>query len=159
MNGVYLITGSNVGNAVDHLKKAEEFIRTEIGEVVAASSLYSTEPWGNKNQPAFVNQVLKVNTQLEAYALLHHLLDIEQRMGRVRKEKWEPRIIDIDILFFNNAIIQESDLTIPHPHLHERRFVLEPLVELCPEYRHPVLHKTVSLLLQECKDTGLVDKM
>jgi 2-amino-4-hydroxy-6-hydroxymethyldihydropteridine diphosphokinase len=138
-----------MGNREEYLARAEEEITHFIGHIEAASSIIETAPWGKTDQPAFLNQVLKIKTRFPPLFLMESLLDVEKAMGRNRTEKWGPRIIDIDILFFNNRIINEEGLCIPHPHLHEREFVLKPMVEIAPDFVHPVLQKTMSALLQE----------
>ncbi|MBM3921408.1 MAG: 2-amino-4-hydroxy-6-hydroxymethyldihydropteridine diphosphokinase [Sphingomonadales bacterium] len=149
MHTVFISTGSNLGNRGNFLSKAEEEITVHAGSILAASHIIETPPWGNTEQPAFLNQVLKIKTRFPPLFLMESLLDIEKAMGRNRTEKWGPRIIDIDILFFNNRIINQEDLCIPHPHLHEREFVLKPMVEIAPDFVHPVFQKTMSELLQE----------
>jgi 2-amino-4-hydroxy-6-hydroxymethyldihydropteridine diphosphokinase len=138
-----------MGNRAEFLARAVEEITQFIGQIEAFSSIIETAPWGKTDQPAFLNQVLKIKTRFPPLFLMESLLDIEKAMGRNRTEKWGPRIIDIDILFFNNRIINEKGLCIPHPHLHEREFVLKPMVEIAPDFVHPVLQKTMSELLQE----------
>lgn len=159
MNSVVLSMGSNMGERLTNLSAA--IIRlTEIPcTVINASSVYQTAAWGNTNQAFFYNQVIEVLTRLDAFSLMAKLLSIEENMGRKRKVKWEPRVIDIDILFFNEECIRSEKLTIPHAHLHERRFVLEPLNEILPIKNHPVFHKNISLLLAELKDGGMTEKL
>ena len=159
MHIIYLLTGSNIGDSELNLLKASKFIHQQIGKVVAASHVYKTEPWGNKDQQVFLNQVLKIETQLEPKQLLKTILEIENQMGRDRKIKWEPRIIDIDILFYDDQIIDEENLQIPHPLLHERRFTLVPLNEIASSFIHPKLNKSISQLLKICADTGIVEKL
>jgi 2-amino-4-hydroxy-6-hydroxymethyldihydropteridine diphosphokinase len=159
MPAIYLLTGSNIGDSAANLHQAFLLIERQIGRVEAASSVYQTEPWGNKDQQVFLNQVLLVQTELSPDQVLKTLLDIEQGMGRNRIVKWEPRIIDIDILFYDQLILSETGLTIPHPLLHQRRFVLTPLNEIAPAYVHPVFHRTISELLAGCPDTGTVEKL
>jgi 2-amino-4-hydroxy-6-hydroxymethyldihydropteridine diphosphokinase len=156
MNTIYLLLGSNIGDSRHHLDTAISFIRSRVGTLVQQSSIYKTEPWGNKEQQDFLNQVLEVHTLLEPEEVLHQLLMIEQEMGRERMEKWGPRVIDIDILFYENRVIHSQRLTIPHPLLHERRFTLLPLAELAPNLIHPVILKSVKQLLDECLDSSLV---
>ncbi len=152
MNGIYLITGGNMGNRVDLLGECATQIEQQIGKVTRKSGLYETAAWGNTDQPAFLNQVLFLKTTLNPKQVLHQSLSIEQEMGRIRNQKWEARIIDIDILFFNQDIIQENHLTIPHPHIAHRRFVLVPLCEIAPKFVHPVSKHTVESLLEQCED-------
>lgn len=141
-----------MGNRAANLELVHSLISRKIGIVSKESSIYETEPWGVENQANFYNQVLCVKTSLEPTLLLHKCHVIEQKMGRVRELKWEPRVIDIDILFFNELVLQEEDLKIPHPLLQERNFVLRPLCEIAKEWRHPVLDKTVQELLEICTD-------
>ena len=152
MHTVYISTGSNLGNREGFLSKAEEEITAHAGSIEAASLILETPPWGNTDQPHFLNRVLQVKTPLPPLFLMECLLDIEKRMGRNREEKWGPRIIDLDILFIDSLIIHEPGLSVPHPYLHEREFVLKPMVELAPDFVHPVLNKTMSELLQELND-------
>ena len=138
---VYLSLGSNVGDRAAYLNAAIERLRT-LGEVAAVSSLYETEPVEFAAQPWFLNCAVKFNTEKMPKQLLNAVLDIEKEMGRKRLKKKGPRTIDIDILLFGNSIIETKGLTVPHPAMHERRFVLEPLAEIAPEARHPVLKRT-----------------
>ena len=158
-NKVYLLTGSNVGDSSALLKEAKLVIQKQVGEIEAASHLYKTAPWGNTNQQDFLNQVLAVNTILSATDVLKIILNIELQMGRTREKKWAPRTIDIDILFFNNEFIQEENLIVPHPLLHQRRFTLVPLAEIAPNYSHPLLHQSIFNLLQHCNDDSVVEKL
>ena len=152
MNKAYLLTGGNTGLRAENLAKAATAIEANTGRILAISSIYETAAWGNTQQPAFLNQVLLIETKFSAAELLAAVLDIESSMGRVRRLKYDPRVIDIDILFFNTDIIEQPGLEVPHPRLQDRRFVLEPLVEIAPHYIHPVLNKTVFELLISCPD-------
>jgi 2-amino-4-hydroxy-6-hydroxymethyldihydropteridine diphosphokinase len=158
MNTVYLLLGSNIGNSKASLAKAITHIEKQIGPVTRQSGLYCTAAWGNIRQPDFLNQVIIVQTELSALQTMHTILDIEKKMGRVRTIKNAPRIIDIDILFFNKEIIDMPDLTVPHPQIQNRRFVLVPLNQLSPNMKHPVLKKTVHQLLMHCPDKLNVKK-
>ena len=158
MNQTYLLIGGNLGNREENLRRAADSIATKVGAVVQASSIYETEAWGIQDQPAFLNQVLAVKTNLDPGQVLQAILAIEEEMGRKRKEKFGPRTIDIDILFFGNLVAKQTDLTIPHPQLHLRRFTLEPLNEIAPGLVHPVLQKTISQLLEESNDPLVVKK-
>ncbi len=155
----YLLLGSNIGNSHEQLLAAKKNIATFIGDITASSSMYSTAAWGNTDQADFLNQILLIETDLAASKLLRSILIIEKNMGRVRTMKNAPRIIDIDILFFNNDIIQAKKLTIPHPEIQNRKFVLTPLAELSPNFVHPSLKKTINQLLIECKDPLNVQKI
>ncbi len=148
-----------MGNSQEQLSFAKKNIEDSIGKISLSSSLYSTAAWGNTNQADFLNQVLIVETSLTATKLLKSVLTIEKKMGRVRTIKNAPRIIDIDILFFNNTIIESKNLTIPHPEIQNRRFVLTPLAELSANFMHPILKKTVHQLLIACKDSLNVQKI
>lgn len=152
MNTVYLSIGTNMGNRMANLELVHSLISRKIGIVSKESNIYETEPWGVEGQENYYNQVLCVKTALNPASLLHKCQVLEQKMGRVRALKWEPRIMDIDILFFDNLVIQEKDLKIPHPLLQERNFVLKPLCEIAREWMHPVLNKTAQELLEICGD-------
>lgn len=158
MNKVVLSLGSNVGDRQSNLSAAINRIFEIPAMLLKKSSIYQTAPWGNKDQPDFFNQVLEIETALDAHALMEKLLSIEESMGRKRKEKWEPRIIDIDILFFNEEILETEKLTIPHKLLHERKFILEPLHEILPSKNHPILKKNISTLLIELAKAGVTEK-
>ena len=153
--------GTNIGDKKLNIEKALELIRKEIGDISSISSIYESEPWGFKSEHWFYNTVCLVETTLLPQDIMTKLLYIEQSMGRVRKnaKEYENRIIDLDILFIDDEIINLYTLKIPHPHLHERLFVLMPLNELCPNWFHPILKKTVKQLLSECKDKQGVRKI
>ncbi len=139
---VYLSLGSNLGDREANLRAAIEKLK-EIGKVVAVSSFYETEPVEVTAQPWFLNCVVKFDTEKMPRQLISAILAIEQSMGRQRKQQKGPRTIDIDILFFGSSIVDIPSLTVPHPHLHERRFVLEPLAEIAPDVRHPIIKRTI----------------
>ncbi len=153
MNTVYILTGGNLNDRPGNLQKAKDILEEEAGKVIASSSVYETKAWGNLKQPDFYNQVHIINTNLSAEKLMEKILDIEEKMGRIRTVKNASRIIDIDILFFNDAVINKPDLIIPHPEIQNRRFVLTPLNELSGGFIHPVLKKSMKELLSTCKDT------
>jgi 2-amino-4-hydroxy-6-hydroxymethyldihydropteridine diphosphokinase len=161
MNSVYLLLGSNIGNRMEFLEKALYLIQARIGEVHAQSSVYETEPWGFKAERAFLNQAVLVETTMNPEELLSEIHEIEEGMGRSRREKeagYLSREIDIDIIFFNDIIRDTEMLKIPHPRMHERRFTLEPVQELNAGHMHPVLKKTVAELNLECQDTLRVSR-
>ena len=158
MNQAYLVTGTNIGNRSSNLAAANELIKQNCGEIIRCSSIYETEPWGNTNQSSFLNQALCINTALDPANLLSCLLSIEKKLGRVRKEKYGPRIIDIDIIFYNQEVIDESKLQIPHPEMQHRLFVLFPLSEIASEFIHPVFNITIREMLEQCNDQLTVKK-
>lgn len=158
MNKLYLLLGSNLGNTKTQLVKATRQIEKQIGKAIRQSGLYSTAAWGNTKQPDFLNQVIIVQTNLSAPQTMQTILNIEKKMGRIRTVKNAPRVIDIDILFFNKEIIEQEHLSIPHPQIQNRRFVLVPLNQLSPNLKHPVLNKTVHQLLINCPDRLNVKK-
>jgi 2-amino-4-hydroxy-6-hydroxymethyldihydropteridine diphosphokinase len=159
MNKVYLLLGSNQQNPAKQLVKATAFIHQQIGSIIRQSSIYETAAWGNTKQANFLNQVLIVHTTLLPSNLMQTILAIEKKMGRIRTIKNAPRTIDIDILFYNKEIIVAPTLIIPHPLLQQRKFVLTPLNELSPNFKHPVLKKTIHQLLPICKDKLAVTKI
>ncbi len=145
---VYLALGSNMGNRLANLKAAISNVTPQM-TVKKKSSVYETPPWGFKEQDAFLNQVIKVKTSLAPEPLLRHLKRLEVALGRVPNFQNGPRLIDIDILFFDQMIIETPPLIVPHPRLHERAFVLVPLAEIEPDFIHPILQKSVSKLLED----------
>jgi 2-amino-4-hydroxy-6-hydroxymethyldihydropteridine diphosphokinase len=159
MNKIYLLLGSNMGDSRQQLNNAIINIEKKIGRVSRCSGLYQTAAWGNTEQADFLNQVIVAETNLSAEKTMQAILTIETKMGRIRTKKNAPRIIDIDILFFNKDILNEENLVIPHPAIPERRFVLVPLNELAPLFIHPVLKKTNHELLLKCRDKLQVKKI
>ena len=156
-NKVYLQLGSNMGDRNAYLKNTIDFIAEEIGEIRKKSKIYESAPWGVENQNNYLNQALEITTDLSAEEVLEGVLKIEDKIGRVRNEKWGERIIDIDLLFFDDLIIEKEGICIPHIHLHNRKFVLIPLNEIVPNFIHPKYNKTIDELLKECKDTEKVE--
>jgi 2-amino-4-hydroxy-6-hydroxymethyldihydropteridine diphosphokinase len=153
---VFLGLGSNMGDRTDNIRRATELITKNIGKVVKKSHHYETQPWGKTDQDRFINQVLMVNTTLDPRQLLETVARIEREIGREPSEKWGPRILDLDILFYGRRIIRDKGLEIPHPELHKRAFVLVPLMEIAPEWEHPVLKKAVDELYMQCDDPSEV---
>ena len=156
MNIVFLQLGSNLGERESLLQDAIIAIEGRIGKVVEKSKVYESTPWRVDGQENYLNQIVKVKTELLADDILSTVLDIEKELGRIRLEKWGERLIDIDIIFYNDSIIETAQLCVPHKHMHERMFVLTPMHNIAPEMVHPKYNKTVAELLQICKDTELV---
>lgn len=150
---VYLLLGSNLGDRQKILAKAISLIGEQIGEINAVSKIYETAAWGKTDQPNFLNQAIIVATTLDPFKVLNLILGIEKELGRIRSERWGARLIDIDIIFYDHQIIdQPGTLQIPHPEMHNRKFVLEPLVSLAPDFIHPVLKQTLASILSNLND-------
>jgi 2-amino-4-hydroxy-6-hydroxymethyldihydropteridine diphosphokinase len=159
MNNSFLLIGGNEGDSMACLTLARANIEKMAGRIIQTSALYQTAAWGKTDQADFLNQALQVETSLEAPALMASLLGIEEMMGRQRGGKYGPRIIDIDILFFNDDIVALPQLLIPHPEIANRRFALAPMAEIAPELIHPVIRRSIRDLLAECTDQGNVKKI
>jgi 2-amino-4-hydroxy-6-hydroxymethyldihydropteridine diphosphokinase len=159
MNKAYLLTGGNEGDRYLNMQQARTNIEHICGRLLQVSSLYETAPWGKTDQADFLNQVLLIETKWSPRELLKVILQLEEKGGRIRTVKNAPRTIDIDILFYDHMVIEEPGLSIPHPRIADRRFVLEPLNEISPGFEHPVLHKTIHQLLLECTDELAVKKI
>ncbi len=158
-NFAFILLGTNLGDKSSALQQALDTIEKNGIIIQQKSAVYQTSPWGNTNQPTFYNMVIKIETSLNPVELLDNLLGIEAMMGRKRIEKWGERIIDLDILFYNNDIHVKSMLKIPHPNLHERKFTLIPLCEIAPQHLHPVYNVSCETLLSRCTDKGTVSKL
>jgi 2-amino-4-hydroxy-6-hydroxymethyldihydropteridine diphosphokinase len=157
MATVYLSLGSNLGDRVQNLKEAIKRIESSDKiSIKKISSVYETEPVGYENQPRFLNLALQAETILDPQPLLEQLLSIEEQMGRKRGEKWGPRNIDVDILLYDDLVMESDQLIIPHPRMHQRRFVLVPLAQIAPKLLHPLLKKNVRELLENCEDNSEV---
>lgn len=158
MNKVYLQLGSNMGERGQYLASAISLIKEKIGAVESVSKIYESTPWRVDGQENYLNQVLLVKSNLSSLGVLHEALQIENQLGRVRLEKWGERIIDIDIIFYNDEMIETAELCVPHKHMHERLFVLKPLFEIAPEFIHPKYKKTIAELVDACADTDKVEE-
>jgi 2-amino-4-hydroxy-6-hydroxymethyldihydropteridine diphosphokinase len=152
---VYIALGTNLGDRLTNLRAALRSLPTAV-TVIDESPVYETPPWGYEDQPAFLNMVVKAETDLEPEPLLTYLKQIEAELGREQNFRWGPRLIDLDILFYDDLVIDTPPLVIPHPRLHERAFVLVPLADIAPGLKHPVLHKKISDLLAEIDTQGIV---
>ncbi|WP_042681391.1 2-amino-4-hydroxy-6-hydroxymethyldihydropteridine diphosphokinase [Anaerosalibacter massiliensis] len=151
MNTVYISFGSNIGYREKAIEDALYLINQNGMKITRMSNIFETEPYGYTKQPIFLNGVVEVETELSCRNVLERLLYIEKKIGRVRKFKWGPRIIDLDIIFFNDALYNEEDLKVPHPDMQNRDFVLKPLCDICPDFIHPVFKKTIKELLDDLK--------
>jgi len=153
---VILHLGSNIGDRIGHLKRAITLIGEKIGSVEQESGYYETEAWGEMEQDDFINQGISLQSTRSAEEILKEILSIEEQMGRLRLKKWGPRIIDIDLIFYGETILASDELTLPHPRLHLRNFVLIPLLELIPDFIHPEFKKSIEELYLECRDESAV---
>jgi len=149
---IFLSLGTNMGDRQQNLQKAINATRQLPISINQLSPVYSTAAWGKHDQDMFLNQVIRIETVLEPNDLLHALLNIEHDLGRLRSEKWGPRVIDIDILLYGQRVVHTDNLIVPHPRMTERKFVLVPLNDIAPSAIHPVSGKTIRQLLLECRD-------
>lgn len=159
IDGKYLLLGTNLGDKKANLSKARGFITILIGYIINASSIYETAAWGKTDQPSFLNQVVQVSSDLSAFQVLEKITEIEIHLGRERIEKWGERIIDIDILYYDDKVISNENLQIPHPGIPNRKFTLIPLVEISANFIHPILKVTNQQLLDRCQDELKVKKL
>lgn len=155
----FLGLGSNLGHRRENLRLACQLLEAAGVKILKTSSLYKTQPVGRKNQPWFYNQVIQVATSLDPWSLLSLVKEIESKLKRKKTIRFGPRTIDIDLLLAGKMVIRSKKLTIPHPRLHQRRFVLEPLNEIAPYTLHPVMKKRIKTLLKETKDDSIVLKL
>ena len=161
MTVCFIGLGTNVGDRLNNLALAQQSIALHVGNILKISSVYETEPWGFQSEMWFYNQIIAVETNCTTEALLRILLDIEAHHGRVRTTSptYAPRVIDLDLLLFDDIVISVPGLVIPHPRLHLRKFVLAPLAEIAPDVKHPVMKKTIKELFAECLDEYIVRKV
>lgn len=156
MNFSIILQGSNMGDKISTIEKSTHLIEKKIGTIEKISTFYESEPWGFDTNEWFINRVVAINTLLSPEELLKQLLAIESLLGRIRNTEnqgYSSRTIDLDILFFNHEIIENKNLTIPHPRLHLRKFTLLPLVELYPDFIHPIFNQSLKALLDTCDDS------
>jgi 2-amino-4-hydroxy-6-hydroxymethyldihydropteridine diphosphokinase len=158
MNTAFLLIGGNLGNRLENLTAAKDALFQQCGTVVQTSAIYETAAWGLEDQPNFLNQAIELQTFSKPHVLLRCILDVEKSLGRVREKKYGPRSIDIDILLYDDFIVNEPDLKIPHPELQNRRFALTCLADIAPNVIHPLFQKSISQLLAECTDPLAVHK-
>jgi 2-amino-4-hydroxy-6-hydroxymethyldihydropteridine diphosphokinase len=159
MNEVCLMIGGNLGDRFLNMKSCVQMLEKNIGEMHLISSIYETEAWGKKDQPSFLNQAVILKTMLSPEQVLEQTQLIENKLGRKREEHWGARTMDIDILFYEDKILKNSNLIIPHPLIQERRFVLAPLVEIIPQFKHPILKQKIETLFIFCTDKSLINKI
>jgi 2-amino-4-hydroxy-6-hydroxymethyldihydropteridine pyrophosphokinase len=155
---IYILFGSNIGNKKQYILDAQNLVKQNIGEIIAESSLYESEAWGFACDDSFLNKIIVVESNLNAFEILDITQKIELQLGRVREttNSYQSRTIDIDILFYDNKILETENLTIPHPQIQNRKFTLIPLAEIASDFVHPKLQKTILELLKKCNDNGCV---
>lgn len=160
MHSLVILLGSNQGNSKALIISAKQLLQAKLGKCTKASSIYKSEAWGFQSETAFLNQVLVFETLENPHKVLEIALEIEKELGRIRKtDAYTSRTMDIDLLFYDDLIVEEANLQLPHPRLHLRRFTLAPLTEVLPDHIHPKLKKTLRELFESCKDTLNVIKL
>ncbi|MEO6883077.1 MAG: 2-amino-4-hydroxy-6-hydroxymethyldihydropteridine diphosphokinase [Bacteroidia bacterium] len=160
MNKIYLLIGGNLGDRKKNISQAENILSKALGKIIFSSAIYETAPWGFQHENYFLNKAICIETRFDAKKVLEICLQTEEKLGRKRTDgNYAARTMDIDILFFNDELIETEHLTIPHPQLHKRKFVLAPLAEIASNLEHPVFQKRISVLLHECSDILEVRKL
>lgn len=152
MHELFIQLGSNMGNRSDVLQKAQQAMQQIFGEPAKVSGIYESQAWGKTDQQHFLNQIVSFKTTWSPEKILQQLKEIEREIGRTKTEKWGPRVIDLDILFYGNLVFNSSSLQIPHPHIQTRAFVLIPLIEIAPSIFHPLIKQTILQIHAACKD-------
>jgi 2-amino-4-hydroxy-6-hydroxymethyldihydropteridine diphosphokinase len=156
----YLLLGSNLGDRKSIIMQAVGLLEDQLGKLIAKSALYETAAWGKTDQPVFLNQAIAIETSLSALKVLEIALKIEKDLGRIRKEKWGERTIDIDVILFGDKIIDEGEkLQVPHPHMHNRKFVMAPMAEIAPNLIHPIFNDTILNIFENINDPLTVKKL
>ncbi|WP_029523202.1 2-amino-4-hydroxy-6-hydroxymethyldihydropteridine diphosphokinase [Persephonella sp. KM09-Lau-8] len=158
MEKIFLALGSNIGNRQENINQAIKFLSTKILDIKQAT-IYESKAIGYENQPDFLNTAISGYTDLSPEELLKFIKQVEEQTGRIKRFRWGPREIDIDILFYGNLVLEKENLIIPHPRIHERDFVLKPLCDLEPEFIHPVLKKTIKELLNNLQEKSIIGKI
>lgn len=160
MHKVFIGLGGNIGNKPENFIRAHELVSKKLGKIILKSSVYETPPWGFNSEHLFWNQAVCIETILEPLELLWRIKEIEEMFGlKSKDERYTNREMDLDILYFDDDFLEDKDLTIPHPRIHERKFVLVPLVEIAPDFKHPLLRMTNLTLLENCKDKSIIRKV
>ena len=160
MAKLYLLLGGNLGDKETIFSEVKRLLKEKVGEITARSNIYETEPWGFESEDMFWNQAIEISTSLSPVEVLHETQQIEAELGRIRiSNHYDSRMIDIDILFYDNQIIELENLTVPHPRILERKFVLMPLAEIAQTFIHPIFLKTIGQLMLECTDNLRVEKI
>jgi len=159
MEGIFLLLGSNRGDKRVQIEGGLKSIETKIGNINKQSGIYKTEAWGYRNQDAFLNLAVEITTSISAKEILNEIKEIEKYAGEKKRIKWGPRFLDIDILFYGDEIMNDANLVVPHPEIQNRNFALQPLLEIAPEFKHPLLSLTIRELYDICKDSGSVKRL
>lgn len=155
MNRIALALGSNLGDRLGNLRKAIRLLKTSGIRITATSDIFETSPYGKPDQPRFLNACAIIETDQDGEELLVLLKDIEKQVGRIEREKWGPREIDIDIIFIDQKVVESETLHVPHPEMHKREFVLKPLAQVAPDWIHPVLERTVQEIASEITENDI----
>jgi len=160
MHTVFIGLGGNIGDKPENFKRAHTLINERLGQIQLESSIYETPPWGFHSEHFFWNQVVQIETKLEAEELLWHMKELEDKFGvKSKDERYTNREMDLDILYFDEVYLEDKELIIPHPRIHERKFVLVPLVEIAPDYKHPLRRLTNLQMLENCRDKSIIRKV